>query len=233
VRNALKSSFLRPTCALFIKSGVHLPIDEGVEIRGVQNLSAYPVMDTRIAGVEMRWPSALINVNGYEQSNVKISGRGVIDGEGKPSWDKYWKMRREEYEPKGLRWAVDYDCQRPRLIQIYKSSNIELQDMTLKRPGFWTVHSAGREMRHRLQRLCDLLEGRARCRWASRQPAVGEDCNRDGRRARTGERESGLESELQLRHIPRVRGIRIQGIHALGAQRAIIEAKSAGSIQNR
>jgi polygalacturonase len=126
------------TGALFLKSGTHLRLDEGVEIRGVQDLSAYPVMQSRIAGIEMKWPAALINV--YEQSNVKISGKGVIDGDGKVWWDKYWKMRREEYEPKGLRWAVDYDCQRPRLIQIYRSSNVELQGLLLKRPGFWTVH---------------------------------------------------------------------------------------------
>ncbi|HEV2448505.1 MAG TPA: glycosyl hydrolase family 28 protein [Candidatus Sulfopaludibacter sp.] len=79
-------------------------------------------------------------VNVYEQSDVKISGQGAIDGDGRIWWDKYWKMRREEYEPKGLRWAVDYDCRRPRLIQIYKSSNVDLQGLTLKRSGFWTVH---------------------------------------------------------------------------------------------
>ena len=42
--------------------------------------------------------------------------------------------------PKGLRWAVDYDCQRPRLIQIYKSTDVSLEGLTLKRSGFWTVH---------------------------------------------------------------------------------------------
>jgi hypothetical protein len=86
----------------------------------------------------MPWPSALINV--YRQSHVKIGGKGAIDGDGKIWWDKYWKMRREEYEPKGLRWAADYDCQRPRLIQIYKSTDIDVQGLTLKRSGFWTVH---------------------------------------------------------------------------------------------
>ena len=124
--------------ALFLKSGTHLRIDEGVELRGVQDQAAYPVMPTRVAGVEMDWPAALINV--YQQQNVTISGKGTIDGNGKIWWDKYWKMRREEYEPKGLRWAVDYDCQRPRLIQIYKSSGVQLAGLTLKRPGFWTVH---------------------------------------------------------------------------------------------
>ena len=126
------------TGALFLKSGIEFRVDEGVELRGVQDLAAYPVMPTRVAGVEMQWPAALLNV--YEQSGVKISGKGVVDGDGKIWWDKYWKMRREEYEPKGLRWAVDYDCQRPRLIQIYKSSDVALDGLTLKRSGFWTVH---------------------------------------------------------------------------------------------
>jgi hypothetical protein len=49
-------------------------------------------------------------------------------------------MRREDYEPKGVRWAADYDCRRPRLIQIYNSSDVVLQGLSLRRPGFWTVH---------------------------------------------------------------------------------------------
>jgi hypothetical protein len=47
----------------------------------------------------MPWPSALINV--YQQTHVTIRGKGTLDGDGKIWWDKYWKMRREEYEPKG------------------------------------------------------------------------------------------------------------------------------------
>jgi polygalacturonase len=126
------------TGAIFVKSGTHLRIDKGVELRGAQDLAAYPIMQTRVAGIEMQWPAALINV--YKQSHVKISGKGAVDGDGKVWWDKYWKMRREEYEPKGLRWAVDYDCRRPRLIQVYDSSDVDLSGLTLKRAGFWTVH---------------------------------------------------------------------------------------------
>jgi polygalacturonase len=122
--------------ALFLKSGVHFQVDEGVTIRGVQDLAAYPEMPTRIAGIEMTWPAALINV--YEQSNVKISGRGTIDGQGKYWWDRYRELRKE-YEPKGLRWASDYDAKRVRLIQVYKSSEIDMSDLTLQRSGFWTV----------------------------------------------------------------------------------------------
>lgn len=126
------------TGALFLKSGVRMRLDEGVELRGLQTIDAYPMMPTRVAGIEMTWPAALINV--YEQNDVVLSGKGSIDGDGKIWWDLYYRMRREEYEPKGLRWAVDYDCRRPRLIQIYKSSGVKLEGLTLKRSGFWTVH---------------------------------------------------------------------------------------------
>jgi polygalacturonase len=95
------------------------------------------MMATRVAGIEMSWPAALINV--YEQSDVSITGKGAVDGDGKAFWDSYRKLR-AEYQPKGLRWAADYDCRRPRLIQIYKSANVKLQGLTLKRSGFWTVH---------------------------------------------------------------------------------------------
>jgi polygalacturonase len=123
--------------SLFLKSGTHLRLDKGVEIRGVQDPAAYPIMPTRVAGIEMNWPAALINV--YQQDGVEISGVGTIDGDGKFWWDSYRALR-AGYEPKGLRWAADYDCQRPRLIQIYKSSNVNLRGLALERSGFWTVH---------------------------------------------------------------------------------------------
>jgi polygalacturonase len=124
--------------SIFLKSGTNLLVGEGVTLRGMQDLSGYPVMPTRVAGIEMSWPAALINV--YQQANVTISGKGIIDGDGKVWWDKYWELRRKDYEPKGLRWAADYDCQRPRLIQIYQSHDVNVQGLTLKRSGFWTVH---------------------------------------------------------------------------------------------
>lgn len=123
--------------ALFLKSGMHFQVDEGVTIRGIHDLSAYPEMPTRVAGIEMTWPSALVNI--YEQSNVTLSGKGVIDGDGKFWWDRYWALRKQ-YDAKGLRWAADYDSKRVRLIQVYKSSAVHLEGLRLERSGFWTVH---------------------------------------------------------------------------------------------
>lgn len=126
------------TGAIFVKSGVELRLEKGATLLGSREIADYPEMPTRVAGIEMRWPSALVNV--YEQSNVRVTGQGVIDGDGKKWYDLYWRMRREEYEPKGVRWAVDYDCRRPRLIQVYKSTGVTLQGLSLRRSGFWTVH---------------------------------------------------------------------------------------------
>ncbi len=126
------------TGSIFVKKGVNLRIDKGVEIRGSQDINDYPEIDTRVAGIEMKWPAALINVIG--QDNVAITGAGTIHAQGKPFWDKYWTMRREDYEPKGLRWVVDYDCKRPRTLLVSESSNVTIEGITLKQAGFWTVH---------------------------------------------------------------------------------------------
>jgi polygalacturonase len=125
------------TGALFLKSHVTLKIDDGVVLQGTRDIAQYPVMWTRVAGIEMNWPAALINV--YDQSHVTLTGKGLIDGDGQPFWDRYWVMRKD-YEARGLRWAVDYDCGRPRLIQIYKSSRVDVNGLRLQRAGFWTVH---------------------------------------------------------------------------------------------
>src|ERR1044071_7277271 len=125
------------TGALFIKSGVHLVVGEGVTLLGSQEDSDYPSIFTRVAGIEMKWPAALINVN--DQRNVKLSGGGTVDGRGKKWWDRYWNLRRNDYEPRGLRWAADYDAERVRLMVVWKSSDVTVENLSLKRSGFWTV----------------------------------------------------------------------------------------------
>ncbi|HUA91417.1 MAG TPA: glycosyl hydrolase family 28 protein [Terracidiphilus sp.] len=132
---------LRPgaylTGSLFLKSGVTLDVPEGATLIGSESLNDYPMLPTRIAGIEMTWPSALINVRG--QRSVKITGKGTIDGDGPIWWKSYWDLR-AQYEPKGLRWAADYDCRRPRLMLIQNSSDVEIGGgIELKRSGFWTI----------------------------------------------------------------------------------------------
>jgi polygalacturonase len=125
------------TGSLFLKSGVTLDLPEGAILIGSEKLEDYPMLPTRIAGIEMSWPAALINVR--DQHNVKITGKGTIDGDGPIWWKSYWNLR-AIYEPKGLRWASDYDARRPRLILIQNSSEVWMGGgILLKRSGFWTV----------------------------------------------------------------------------------------------
>jgi len=122
--------------SIFLKSNVHLKIDKGVLIKGSQNFDDYPEIDTRIAGIEMKWPAALINI--INQKNVAVSGDGKIDAQGKFCWDKYARMRKE-YDAKGLRWIVDYDAKRVRTFLVQSSEDITLKGLTFSNAGFWTV----------------------------------------------------------------------------------------------
>lgn len=125
------------TGSLFIKEDVFLQVDKGVEILGSQNIKDYPDIDTRVAGIEMKWPAALINI--IKQENAGVSGEGIVNAQGKPFWDSYWALRRE-YEPKNLRWIVDYDAKRPRTLLVSESENILVKGLTFQQAGFWTVH---------------------------------------------------------------------------------------------
>lgn len=126
------------TGSIFVKSGVTLRLDKDVTLLGSRDIAHYPVMPTRIAGIEMRWPAALVNIVG--QKGAAIVGQGTIDGDGKVFWDSYWTLRKQ-YEPRGLRWASDYDAGRPRLVQVFESSEVRIgEGLLMRRSGFWTLH---------------------------------------------------------------------------------------------
>jgi polygalacturonase len=126
------------TGALFVKSHVELHIGKGVTLKAIENIDHFPIIPSRIAGIEMEWPAAIINIIG--QKNVSVTGEGIIDGNGKYLWDKYWKMR-SDYDKRGLRWIVDYDCLRVRSLLIAESSDITLEGLTFLRAGFWTIQT--------------------------------------------------------------------------------------------
>ncbi len=124
--------------ALFLRSGVALQVEATATLRGSTQLVDYPVINTRVAGIEMRWPAALVNAIGIE--DVAITGTGTIDGDGAVFWAAYWALR-AAYEARGLRWASDYDAQRPRLLLVQSSRRVCIGGgLLLRRSGFWTLH---------------------------------------------------------------------------------------------
>jgi polygalacturonase len=124
------------TGSVFLKSGVELRIDKGVELKGSQHFEDYPEIDTRIAGIEMKWPAALLNI--IDVKNAAITGEGKVNAQGKFCWDKYWAMRKV-YDAKGLRWIVDYDAKRVRTLLIQRSADITIRNVRFVDAGFWTV----------------------------------------------------------------------------------------------
>lgn len=125
------------TGSVFVKSGVQFIVPKNVILKGSENINDYKEIDTRVAGIEMRWPAALINVEDGE--NIVIGGEGIVDGQGKVFWDYYWDLRKNDYEPRGLRWIVDYDAKRPRTILVSNSKHVQVSNLTVQRAGFWTV----------------------------------------------------------------------------------------------
>jgi hypothetical protein len=79
------------TGSIFLKSGVTLDVPEGATLIGSEKLEDYPMLPTRIAGIEMTWPAALINIR--DQHNVTITGKGIIDGDGAVWWKSYNDLR--------------------------------------------------------------------------------------------------------------------------------------------
>ena len=117
------------TGALFLKSNVELHLGEGVVLRAVPDDAAYPDIWSRVAGVEMQWPAAVVNV--YGRTNVSVTGQGTLDGNGEYWWRKFWGEDRQggmlkDYVARGLRWAVDYDCQCVRALMIYDSKDVKV-----------------------------------------------------------------------------------------------------------
>jgi len=131
------------TGSLFLKSNMEFHLEKDAVLLGSQNDEDYPIMMTRAAGIEMEWMPALLNA--IDCVNITISGTGLIDGNGEKWWYKFWGPDKQggmmkEYEEKGVRWAADYDCLRPRLVQIRNCDHVVCKEFHLTRSGFWNLH---------------------------------------------------------------------------------------------
>lgn len=125
-----KGTFL--SGALFFKPKTHLHISEGAVLKGSVNIADYPYIPSRIEGQSIDYYSALINAYGVE--GFTISGKGTIDGNGLKYWEAFWQRRKEN--PK----CTNLEVSRPRLVFIWNSNNVQVQDVNLHNSGFWTSH---------------------------------------------------------------------------------------------
>jgi len=125
-----KGTFL--TGALFFKPGTHLHLQEGAVIKGSDDISNFPILNTRMEGQNLKYFSALINadkVNGFT-----ISGKGTINGNGLRYWKSFWLRR--QFNPQ----CTNLDEMRPRLVFISNSKDVQLSGVSLINSPFWTTH---------------------------------------------------------------------------------------------
>lgn len=129
--------------SLFLKSDMKLILEKDAVLLATTDENKYPILPTRVAGIEMDWFVGILNIKNCK--NVIVEGEGSINGSGPYWWNKYWGTdyksgMRKVYDEKGLRWAVDYDCKRVRNLVIDNSQNIKLQGIKSTKSGFWNVH---------------------------------------------------------------------------------------------
>lgn len=118
--------------ALFFKPKTRLHVAEGAVLKGSDTISDYPIMASRMEGQNLDYFPALVNAYGVD--NFSISGKGTINGNGYKYYAAFWARRK--VNPK----CTNLEVSRPRLVFIWNSNNVQLQDVRLINSGFWTNH---------------------------------------------------------------------------------------------
>jgi hypothetical protein len=118
--------------ALFFKPNTHLHLQKGAVLKGSDDIANYPIMPSRMEGQNLDYYPALVNA--YGVNGFTISGTGTINGNGLKFWEAFWQRRREN--PR----CTNLEVSRPRLVFIWKSNDVQLQDVKLVNSGFWTTH---------------------------------------------------------------------------------------------
>lgn len=118
--------------SIFLKKGVELHLSENAVLLGSTDIEDYPKRDTRIEGHSEPWRMALVNAR--EIDGVRISGKGVLDGNGITYWAKFWQRRREN--PK----CTNLEIERPRLMFIDRCTDVRVEGVSLRYSGFWNLH---------------------------------------------------------------------------------------------
>ena len=120
------------TSALFFKPKTHLFLEKGAVLKGSDDISDFPVMETRIEGETCKYFPALINADRVD--GFTISGSGTIDGNGLRFWKAFWLRR--EWNPK----CTNKDEMRPRLLYVSNSNDVQISGITFKDSPFWQTH---------------------------------------------------------------------------------------------
>ncbi|NVK25233.1 MAG: glycoside hydrolase family 28 protein [Gammaproteobacteria bacterium] len=151
------------TGPIHLLSNVNLHLEKGAVVKFVTDPNRYlPAVKTRWEGMEHMGYSPLIYA--YGQSNIAITGEGVLDGQGDndtwwpwkgPHKEKHWNLiDGEDQKPARIKLMADVEAGvpvgqrmyaegaylRPPFIQPYECENVLIQGVTIKDSPFWLVN---------------------------------------------------------------------------------------------
>jgi polygalacturonase len=129
-----KGTFL--TGALFFKKKTKLVLKEGAVLKGSDDINNYPFIPSRMEGRSLKYFAALVNA--YQVNDFSIEGPGTINGNGLKFWKTFWSHR--DSLRKIGKESTNLEVSRPRLIFIWGSDNVKIQNIKLRNAGFWTTH---------------------------------------------------------------------------------------------
>lgn len=118
--------------SIFLRRGVELRLTAGATLLGSTDIEDYPKRETRIEGHFTSWRMALVNAQ--ELEHVRITGSGVLNGNGVPFWEAFWQRRKEN--PK----CTNLEVERPRLVFIDRCRDVQVSGLSLEDSGFWNLH---------------------------------------------------------------------------------------------
>jgi len=125
--------------AIFLKSNVTLHIGEGATLLASTNFGDFPPFKPRwrIPSDDTKRSSL---ITGIDLKNIAVTGRGTLNGQGKPWWEA---LRKDKNRKEGQKKILTYG--RPRVINLYRCHNVLLQGVTIVDSPSWTVHPVGCE----------------------------------------------------------------------------------------
>jgi polygalacturonase len=137
------------TGPIVLKSNINLHLAEGAELLFSQDFSDYlPAVLTNWEGSEVYSYSPFIYA--FQQENIAITGKGVLNGQGKPWWEnrkqpgfgnkKLIEMNHLEVPVKDRRFDSPDNFLPPSFFGPLYCKNILIEGVTFRYGAFWTVN---------------------------------------------------------------------------------------------
>jgi polygalacturonase len=123
--------------AIFLKSNVTLNISEGATLLASTDFEHFPTFKPawRIKSDDTRVSSL---ITGCDLENAAVIGRGTLNGRGRTWWEAFNKDKNREKDQ-----ARILTHGRPRVINLYRCRDVQIEDVKIVNSPSWTVHLVG------------------------------------------------------------------------------------------